>query len=161
MEPFKTLVSAWSLLKTISLGVGTNELHRQLVGLLAKRDAASLNLQQVLHHSLLKAIDTLCSVLSSENHPYFQAISNLRERREEQERVRQILESVRAQFPTTGTLQRPVALLLEDDIESSTRKLLDRLGIGDDLASLPELLRNSFEANLPLVMRDCAIDVCG
>jgi len=103
-----TIISVWSLLQEIILGVGANELHRQLVNRLQKRDAASPDFQEALYHSLLRAVDTLGKALSTEDLPYFQSIPDLRERREEQQRVREIFNTIQARFPTMGTFNQPV-----------------------------------------------------
>ena len=143
----------WSLLGEVVLGVGTNELHRQLVDRLQRRGAAGFSLQRELHNCLLRAIDTLVKYLSSENHPYFQRISDPQGRHDERQRVKEILRAIRSRFPETGTLlQGPVELLLEDKTPADVRILYDKLGLESDLASLPEMLRHNFEANLPLVM---------
>jgi len=150
MEP--TIISVWSLLQEIILGVGANELHRQLVNRLQKGDAASPDFQEALYHSLLRAVDTLGKALSTEDLPYFQSISDLRDRREEQQRVKEIFNTIQARFPTTSTLNQPVELLLEDSAQPAVSRFLDKLGLENDLESLPDALRNGFQANLPLAM---------
>jgi len=152
MEIVGVLKLAWELLKAVSLGVGVNELHRQMVRQLQRSDVTSFNLQRALHQSLLQAVDTLGRTLSDENHPYYQSITSPKKRREERQRIKGIFEIIQSRFPTTGTLQRPVELLLEGEVERSTREQLDNLGLEGDLAALPEALSNSFEANLPFVM---------
>lgn len=88
MIAFATLLSgAWTLLKEVSLGVGANELHRLLVERIQRAGAADLDLQKALYASLCEAVDSLGKTLSIDSHPYFQRISNLKERRDEQQRV--------------------------------------------------------------------------
>jgi hypothetical protein len=152
MEPATILTTAWSLLQQASLGVGVNELHRQLVNRLQKSDRDSLNLQKALRRSLLDAVDTLGQALSVETHPYFQSIPDLWERRDERQRVNEIFNTIRGHFSATGALRDPVALLLQDAAQPSTKELLSKLELEDDLASLPDTLRNGFEASLPLAV---------
>lgn len=146
------IASAWSLLKEISLGIGANELHRQLVERFQRAGAADLDLQKALYASLLDAVDSLSKALSAENHPYFVATPDLNERRDKRQRVQEIFKEIRAHFPKISALQSPVTLILEDSSSIQVRALLTRVGLEFHFESLPESLRNAFESNLPFAM---------
>jgi len=152
MDISVAIASAWSLLKDISLGVGANELHRQLVERFQRSGAANLDLQKALYASLLDAVDSLGKTLSSENHPYFLAISDLHERHDEQKRVQEIFKEIRAHLPKTSALQSPATLIFDDSSPTHVKTLLGRVGLESYLESLPESLRSAFESNLPFVM---------
>jgi len=150
MEIVSSLALAWGLFGEIALGVGINELHRQMADRLSKPNAESLRLQKALHHSLLDAVETLGRSLSGEQHPYFRAIVDPVERKNEQRRVRKIFESIRRRFPETGSLQQPLDLLLSGAARVDTTALFSQLGLEEDLEQLPPILSNSFRANLSL-----------
>ncbi|MFX0200113.1 MAG: hypothetical protein ACFFCW_28670 [Candidatus Hodarchaeota archaeon] len=153
MDITNILSFSWSLLQQISLGVGINELHRQLVNRLKKKDAGSINIQIALYLSLLESVDTLSKTLSNIDHPYFKSIANLQDRREEQKRVNKVFKLIQAHFPSNYSIQKPIELILaEDRTRYSINKIFGDFGLKTDLASLPNILRNAFEANLPFVM---------
>jgi len=146
------LPGAWLLLQDVSIGVGANELHRRLVEHFQKEGAANLDIQKALYGSLLEAIDSLRKALTSEEHPYYQAIENLQTRREERERVDEIFKGMRAKFPKVSALKSPVPTMLEGSAGIEVKNLLGRLGLEDELVPLPEPLCNSFESQLPIAM---------
>ena len=150
MEMITSLTLAWGLFGQIALGVGVNELHRQVVDRLSKPDPESLRLQKALHKSLLDAVDTLGRSLSDEQHPYFRALADPIERKNEQQRIREIFQSIRRRFPETGSLHQPLDLLLSNTARVDTTALFRQLGLEEDLEQLPPVLNNSFRANLSL-----------
>lgn len=143
---------AWDILQSGMLGVGINELHRRLVNTLQRQDSGSVDLQKALYRSLLSSIKVLGEALSSEEQPYFNAITDFRKRNEELQRVKHIFLQIRQEFPKVSALSAPVQLLLGANADYEVKALLTRLGIESYLDSLPEALRNSFYANLSQVM---------
>jgi len=153
MIELSTILSgAWSLFKGICLEVGGNELHRQLVERFERAGDADLDLQKALYASLCDAVDSLGKTLSTENHPHFQSIPDFKERHDEQQRVKKIFRTIRAQFPAVSALKSPVTIILDDKAQIEVKALLVRLGLKSYLASLQESLHSAFESNLPFVM---------
>ena len=151
MEPASSLMFAWSLFGDICLGVGINELHRQMVERFDKADVYSLSLQKALHSSLLDAVQSLAASLSDEKHPYFRSIDPSI-RHDEKKRVEKLFQEIYAQFPKTGSLYHPIDVLLRGAPQKGSGQLVKELGLEDYLEQLPDELCRSFRANLSLVM---------